>query len=702
MSQSPLASVIIPTRNRRDSLERALRALARQTLPARDFEVIVSIDASSDGTREMVAGLPVEPALLTVSAETRGRAAACNAGARAARGALLVLLDDDMEPGPGFLAAHLSAHSPSSRRGVVGAAPVQLGPSSPPVVDYIGSKFNRHLEKLSRPGYRMTFRDFYSGNFSIAKELFLQVGGFDEDFRIYGNEDGDLALRLLGAGAQLHYCEGASAEQHYEKDFAALAQDNLAKGRTAVLLSRKWPEALAQLPFSRRGNVSRKWAFARESLLELSRVVPGVPGLIVRAVEFLERRPSPRMHAYHRFALDYFYRLGARRALAGNHGALRYRSSLGRGSRPRSTPRKVIQYTDSTGYGGAEKMLLTLLEGLDRRLWSPVLMHHESPGVAPLLEEARRLRVPTRALAATAGRRGLSVGRDLSKAIREESPDVFHAHLCWTLRCSSGLAAAAMASVPAVVATQQLFSEIHGIRDVLRQRVIAAGVDRYIAVSSNLARRLASTPLFPERKIRIIPNAVRAEIFALARTETRASRADRRPVVLTLARLDRQKGLPVLLEAASRIPEARFLIAGEGPERPALEAEIRRLDLGGRVTLLGHRDDAPRLLADCDLFVLPSLHEGLPVSVLEAMAAGRPVVATAIGGTNQAVVDGETGLLVAAGDAEALAMKIREVLADPDLAHRLGEAGRRRVAREFSAESMVRQVMNLYEELLAA
>jgi glycosyltransferase involved in cell wall biosynthesis len=292
--------------------------------------------------------------------------------------------------------------------------------------------------------------------------------------------------------------------------------------------------------------------------------------------------------------------------------------------------------------------------------------------------------------------------RALSKTIREESPDVFHAHLCWTLRCSGGLAAAALARVPAVIATQQLFSEIRDPRGVLRQRVIAAGVDRYIAVSSDMARRLGSTPLFPEKKIRIIPNAVRAETFALARREAPGSPGDGMPVVLTLARLDRQKGLPVLLEAASRVPEARFLVAGEGPERPMLEAEIRRLELGGRVTLLGHRDDVPRLLADCDLFVLPSLYEGLPVSVLEAMAAGRPVVATAIGGTDEAVVDGETGLLVAPGNAEALAKKIREVLADPVLARRLGDAGRQRVVREFSAESMVRQVTNLYEELLAA
>jgi GT2 family glycosyltransferase len=310
------ASVVIPTRNRRDSLERALNALARQATPPQEFEVVVSVDGSEDGTQEMVEAFAGPFALRAVSPAGRGRAAACNAGASTARASLLVLLDDDMEPAPGFLAAHLAAHPDGSRRGVVGGVPISIGRSSPPVVVFIGSKFNGHLERLARPGYRMTFRDFYSGNFSIARELFLEVGGFDEEFRVYGNEDGELALRLLKAGVELHYSAAANAEQHYDKDFAALARDNIAKGRTAVLLSRKWPDALSDLKFANRGRDSRKWRFARAGLVALSRIVPGTPEAVIGLVERLERRRPPRLDVYYRFALDYFYRLGARRALA--------------------------------------------------------------------------------------------------------------------------------------------------------------------------------------------------------------------------------------------------------------------------------------------------------------------------------------------------------------------------------------------------
>jgi len=254
------------------------------------------------------------------------------------------------------------------------------------------------------------------------------------------------------------------------------------------------------------------------------------------------------------------------------------------------------------------------------------------------------------------------------------------------------------------VATQHLFSEIRHPRAIVRQGSVAAGVDRYIAVSRDLAMRLGATPLFPRRKIRVIPNAVRLEPFTTRRSGLRPTRkgADEYPVVLTLARLDPQKGLFTLLEAARLVSEARFVVAGEGPERPALEAQIRRFGLERRVSLLGHRDDVAELLAGCDLFVLPSLYEGLPVSVLEAMAAEKPVVATAIGGTDEAVVNGSTGLLVPAGNPAALAEAIRTVLGNPELARRFAEAGRQRAVDEFSSERMVLRVSELYEEILAA
>src|SRR5712691_6997483 len=126
-----------------------------------------------------------------------------------------------MEPTSEFLAAHARAHADESRLGVLAAVPVVVDRASPPVVEYIASSFNLHLTKLSRPDHKIGIRDFYSGNFSIRRKVLLEVGLFDEGFKAYGNEDGELAIRLRQAGVQLTYCAEAIARQHYEKDFAA-------------------------------------------------------------------------------------------------------------------------------------------------------------------------------------------------------------------------------------------------------------------------------------------------------------------------------------------------------------------------------------------------------------------------------------------------------------------------------------------------
>jgi glycosyltransferase involved in cell wall biosynthesis len=161
-----------------------------------------------------------------------------------------------------------------------------------------------------------------------------------------------------------------------------------------------------------------------------------------------------------------------------------------------------------------------------------------------------------------------------------------------------------------------------------------------------------------------------------------------------------QKGLSCLLSAATCLPDVAFVVAGDGPDRGVLEAESKRLGLSQRVRFLGHREDVPALLACCDLFVLPSLFEGLPVAILEAMSAGKAVVATAIGGTDEVVVPGQTGLLVKPGDPLALAEAIQRLLTEPGLAEAFGNRGRARAEQEFSSRMMIDRVSLMYEELL--
>jgi glycosyltransferase involved in cell wall biosynthesis len=367
--------------------------------------------------------------------------------------------------------------------------------------------------------------------------------------------------------------------------------------------------------------------------------------------------------------------------------------------------RSIFFYTDSEILGGAEEALLTLIESLDRAAWRPTLLVAEPPLIPLVAGRAHELEVPVRPVTQMPlGVTGAARVPAFVRMLRRERPDGFHAHLSWPLGAKYALMAAVLARVPAVLATVQLVPPFELDRSSLLQlRLLAAGVGRYIAVSSDARNQLVGRLRWPAHKVEVVHNAVRKDRFAGAagnvlRDQLSSGRA--RPIVLTCARLDAQKGHGVLLQAATELPDVLFVLAGEGAEREALEQQASALGLVDRVLFLGHRSDVPELLAACDVFALPSLYEGSSLAILEAMAAGRPVVSSAIPGTEELIADGETGLLVPPGDAHALAQALRRLLAQADLRTELATRAREHVARHFTAEAMARRVMQMYEELL--
>jgi len=363
--------------------------------------------------------------------------------------------------------------------------------------------------------------------------------------------------------------------------------------------------------------------------------------------------------------------------------------------------RTVAHYTDASGFGGAERMLLTMLAGLAGTEWRSVLLVHDVPGIEPLVQEARALGVAIHRVPRMTRRRGIVRLPAFMRELARVDPALFHAHLVWPLRCTHALVGAFLLGVPTVV-TQQLYVQLPSRSEAWTEKLVSLVVGRYLAVSRHVQRLMQERVLLP-RRVEVVPNAVRIASVPIMEADDRLRRqlpgAFERAVVLTLARLDEQKGLLTLVRAAAYVPDARFVIAGEGPQRPQLEALIRSLGLHDRVHLLGHRPDVAGLLTACDVFVLPSRFEGLPVALLEAMAAGRPVIATDIGGTDEIVRHEDTGLLVPADDAGALAAAITRVLSDPVLARRIGAAGRERVLQEYSADPLIARLRAVYSEL---
>ncbi len=365
--------------------------------------------------------------------------------------------------------------------------------------------------------------------------------------------------------------------------------------------------------------------------------------------------------------------------------------------------RSIYYYTDSRELGGAELSLLMLIEGLDRSAWSPVLLLDEASAADPIAErasgaEAEVRRVPPMPLGVSGARRATAFGR----LLRAQRPAVFHAHMSWPLAAKWALASAVAARVPSV-GTVQLIPDFELDRRSLWQLwALARGVDRYVAVSRAIADELADRFRWPAGRIEVVYNAVRPERFE--RPAPAGLRAELggegRALVLTCARLDEQKGHDVLLRAAAALPRVALAFAGGGPERADLEALAEELGMRDRVRFLGRRDDVPELLACCDVFALPSLYEGSSLAVLEAMAAGRAVVSSAIGGTDELIENERSGLLVEPGDPGALRAALSRAVEDRELRATLARHARARVERDFTPEAMVRANERVYRDLL--
>jgi GT2 family glycosyltransferase len=308
-------SVVVPTHQRRDSVVRALTALAHQDLPAGEFEVVVSVDGSDDGTQEAIASFRAPYALHVVDGPRRGRAAACNAALQIAGGEVVVILDDDMEPAPACLSRHRQHHAPGTHVCVMGAVPVRLGHDAPPAAQFMAWKFGVHLEKLARPQHVFALRDFYSGNTSIRRDVLLDVGLFDETFTVYGNEDLELSLRLRAANVGLVYDCDALAHQHYEKNLAGLARDTFEKGTTAVLLARAHPSAFGELQLANFRSHSAAWRALRTALLGATRASGGVAVAVLVVARAVERIRIARRPMFYILLLDYFYWVGVQSVL---------------------------------------------------------------------------------------------------------------------------------------------------------------------------------------------------------------------------------------------------------------------------------------------------------------------------------------------------------------------------------------------------
>lgn len=364
---------------------------------------------------------------------------------------------------------------------------------------------------------------------------------------------------------------------------------------------------------------------------------------------------------------------------------------------------RVLHVIATLDRAGTERQLAQLCCRLDRSEFEPAVCCLTRGG--PLELPLREAHVPVTVL----HKRGRWDPRALPRllnVIRAFRPHILHT---WLPTANTlGRAAGMLAGVPILMASERAADVWKGALRRWADRLLARRTARIVTNADAVRKFLVGRIGLPANKIAVIRNGLDVAEFDAAAQRPPAlpvPEPSGGPVVGTVGRLEPQKGMRYLIDAFARLPSAladsHLWVVGGGEEEAFLRSRAIEGKVADRVHFLGTRPDVPALMGRFDVFVLPSLWEGVPNVVLEAMAARRAVVATNVHGTPEAAVHDETGLLVPPGDPRALARAVATLLRDPQRRAAFGEAGRRRVESAFTVQRMVEETQQLYREVLA-
>jgi glycosyltransferase involved in cell wall biosynthesis len=369
--------------------------------------------------------------------------------------------------------------------------------------------------------------------------------------------------------------------------------------------------------------------------------------------------------------------------------------------------RRILILIKGLGRGGAEQLLVSAAPYWDRTRFQYEIAY-VLPSKDALAGDLRALGVPVHCLGGT----GLTWLTRLRHLVRDHDIDLVHSHLAYT---AIGARLALVGSRVPLVYTEHIVWECYH-RATYWANLITFFRNNYVFAVSEQARRSVRYPatlrFLPTPPIETLyhgldPAAIARWMAADGRDHVRAElgiTADA-PVVVTVANFKAHKGYGFLFEAAARVrqevPGVRFVLVGQGPLEKEVRAAAHDHGLDGTVIFAGHRSDVPKIVGACDVFALASLHEGLSIALLEAMAVGTPPVVTDVGGLPEVVGDRQHGLVVPPREPALLASAISKLLHDDDLRSRLGQAARQRVA-DFDIRTSVRRAQAVYEQLLGA
>ncbi len=370
---------------------------------------------------------------------------------------------------------------------------------------------------------------------------------------------------------------------------------------------------------------------------------------------------------------------------------------------------RILEIIDRPFLGGGQRNVLSIAASLNRNTFDIAVC---SDGGGPFVDEVKRHGISHFSVPFSKKVHG-KTQKLLIQVFKNNHFDIVHTH--GGVAGFFGRRAARKCGVPVILHTLHGIHYLHYRNPVARllyillERWYSRFTHGMILVSEADQKQAVKYRLCSESKMRIINNGINfseiKNLSTVAKAEKKAVLGVhlKKPVLGTVARLHRQKGIPFLVQAMARIskelPDAVLLIVGGGPQEEKLKSLIRDLALDEKIIFLGEREDAMEILSLFDIFILPSLWEGLPYVLMEAAGMAKPVVATSIDGVREMIRDGETGLLVPAEDANGLAVAVLRLVRDRGLADRLAQNLKKHITTAYGLTRMTAEVENYYKYL---
>ncbi len=363
---------------------------------------------------------------------------------------------------------------------------------------------------------------------------------------------------------------------------------------------------------------------------------------------------------------------------------------------------RILHLTTDSRIGGTERNIIFLATSLNKERFENIVVALMAGG--SLIDELTRLNVEAYCVGMKSKFDIMAIKR-LYSIIKKSRVDILHTYLFHANLL--GRLIGKLSGVPVIISSEECLDLERGRFANLSNKITSRFCNRIVVVSDSVGKMLIARDRIPSYKIIRLYSGIEPADYNINIDKVRKKKElglTKDDIVIgAIGRLRQEKGHEYLIKAmvqvSNHLPNVKLLIVGDGHEEEKLMGLRDAMGLKDKVIFTGYRNDVPEILSILNLFVLPSLEEGLPLAVLEAMASGKGIVATRIGGTEELIEDGITGILVPPKDVCSLAQAIYELLKEPDKINRLGKAAQEVVRKKFSRNEMLRNYESLYEEL---